>query len=491
MDQSKPGNSKAGASKLISSEQPAIERSKLEQLIVQAASAPSTYVPLTALDIYLGHYIIGGVYFFLGRPDLERMKSSLAAALDRHPSFGACMVREADNIGLYCGSAGAALSIHHSDADCPDLSSTESLVTDALFAIGQRPDDSSSDYDGPDYPMTSYSFNSGLPVARIRLVLFKNNRYALVVQHVHSQADGSAATQFLQNWSRAYRGEVLPQSSGYTRMRIAGLATLPGLAPSDQLSILPGTASEFQATGPARDGSAIRTDLSCAAVEHFVNECRRACRLSLSSSEVLHALVWKCFALSQTSADVPWVRLYTLFDLRSIKPLGIPQDYDGSAVLGRCAKMEHAALRASTIPLLALAFQRQIKPFTADDAHTDISYLARQYRDGHIDKDGNYVNFVIGAWLHCRDSGGLIVNDLRRLGSADIPFEEGPARMETMVNTDINIVSIYQNDDGTITVHYVGERRTLAGFAERLKAIVAAPVNGSIPLDIDDSGATN
>jgi hypothetical protein len=447
---------------------------QLQRLIVKGQSAACSYVPLTPLDIYLGHYITGGVYFFLRSPDIARMKSALSAALDRHPTFGACMVREAGSIGLNCGSIGAELSIQRA-TDCPNLKSAESLITAALL----------QDKNPSDNTAKNYSFNSGWPVAYFRLVLFNNGCCALLVHHVHSQADGSAAIQFLQNWSRAYRGETLSPASGYSRMQIAGLATLPGLAPSSRLNILRRTELRNQDTARPRDGGSIRIDIASAAIEHFVNECRRRCRLSLSSSDVLHALAWYCFASTHgdTHDDIHEethgdrrIRLYTLFDLRGIKPLGIPADYDGSAVLGRCAEMGAIELRSSTIPQLAQAFQQQIKPFTAEDAYQDISYLAREYQDGHLDDDGNYANFVIGAWLHCRDAGGLIVNDLRRLGTADICFEEHPARMETMVSPDINMVSIYQNDDGTITLHYVGDRSTLPGFAQQLQAIMAESI---------------
>lgn len=449
---------------------------QLERLIVKGGSTTPSYIPLTPLDIYLGHYITGGVYFFLRSPDITRMKSALAAALDRHPTFGACMVRESSNIGLHCGSTGAEFSVHYSDADCPDLRSTQSLITDALWPKNTGPDHPSSDYQA-----TSYRFNSGWPVAYFRLVVFRNEGCALLLHHVHSQADGSAAMQFLQNWSRAYRGHVLSPPSGYSRTQIAGLATLPGLAPSDELNILRRTALQIENTATTRDGGSLRLDIAGAAVEHFVNECRRRSRLSLSSSDILHALAWRCFVAAQGNipgntercTDRKHIRLYTLFDLRGIKPLGIAQDYDGSAVLGRCAEMNRTELLNSTIPDLALAFQQQIKPFTADDAQKDISYLAREYHDGHIDAEGNYANFIIGAWLDCRDAGGLIVNDLRRLGAADICFEERPARMETFVSPDINMVSIYRNDDGTITLHYVGERGTLRGFADHLKTTMA------------------
>jgi hypothetical protein len=430
---------------------------------------------LTPLDIYLGHYITGAVYFFLRSPDVARMKSALATALDRHPTFGACMVRESSNIGLHCGSTGAEFSVHYSDADCPDLRSTQSLVTPALW-----PNSTGPEYTPSDNEATSYRFNSGGPVARFRLVLFKDEGCALLLHNVHSQADGSAAIQFLQNWSRAYRGHTLSPSSGYTRTQIAGLATLPGLEPSGELNILRRTALQIEHTATTRDGGSLRLDISGAAIEHFVNECRRRSRLSLSSSDILHALAWRCFVSAQrnipcrgSNTDPQRIRLYTLFDLRGIKPLGIAADYDGSAVLGRCAEMDHTELLNSTIPDLALAFRQQIKPFTADDAQKDISYLAREYHDGHIDDDGTYTNFIIGAWLDCRDAGGLIVNDLRRLGAADICFEERPVRMETFVSPDINMVSIHQNDDGTITLHYVGERDTLPGFAEHLKTTIA------------------
>ena len=534
---------------------------QLQRLIIKGRSAVPNYIPLTPLDIYLGHYVIGGAYFFLRPPDISRLKAALAITLDRHPTFGACMVREARGIGLNCGEAGAELLIHRSSLDGPNLRSTESLITAALLTrsaagsqlslsdyqslssenepllsdnehlfSGNQPllsDDQASSPSNQmpmlDDQVPSYSFNSGQPVASFQLTIFNNGHCALLIRHVHSQADGAGAIHFLRNWSRAYRGLPLSRPSSYSRAHVADLATMPGLAPSSKLNIrmrnsLQRSANEpdneydspqchdpigpgpRDSMGPVRDSGSIRVDIPSAALDNFVHDCRRSSRLSLTSSEVLHALVWQsfieahfeplctCTTGAQRTSSPPTAagdgepahaatenlyRLYTLFDLRNIESLGIPSDYDGSAVLGRCAKLSAAQLKSLSTPELALAIQRQLKPFTAEEAHTDISYLAREYEQGYIDESGNYANFVIGAWLECRSPGGLIVNDLRRLAVADLCFEEPPARMETLVSGEINMVSIYQNDDGTVTLHYVGERRTLSGFAEHLHAAMA------------------
>lgn len=431
---------------------------QLELFIVKARTARPEYIPLSPLDIYLGHFVTGGVHFFTKLPDIDRMKRALASALDRYPSFGASMVREASTIGLDCGEVGAEFSVYRSDANCPDFRSTHSLITEALL---------------PENAHSSYAFNSGVPVARFRLILFRDRGCALLIQHVHSQADAATVMHFLENWSLIYRGLAQTAARSYTRANIFDLTAPPGLLPSSKLNIIQRPARMPASEGEKiRDGGSIRVDIAQSALESYFCSCRLKSSISLSSSEVLHALVWKCFALTQTGADEQHNKLYTLFDLRGIKPLGIPSTYEGSAVLGRWAEASYAALRNMEVTELALSFQRQVKPFTAADASQDVSFLAHEYASGNIDENGNYTNFIIGAWVHCRDERGLIVNDLRRLATADILFEDRPARIETLVSHEINMVSIYQNDDGTITIHYAGEVFTLENFSTNIRKLI-------------------
>jgi len=435
---------------------------QLELSIVKAWEPRNEYIPLSPLDIYLGHYATGGVHFFTEVPDTERMKQALAVALGRHPSFGACMVRESNNIALYCGEPGTKFSVYRSAANCPDFWSSHSLIEPELLAETNS---------------ASYTFNCGEPISHFRLVIFKDRGCALVIQHVHSQADGAAVIHFLQTWSKAYRGQLLAPHTAYSRAQILRLATASGLKPSAKLNIVSmdrdtPVRDSRRDSGEPRDGGAIRIDVAQATLDAALRNCRLASRARLTVSDMLHALIWKCFGLSQNCAAEQSNQLYTLFDLRGIKALGIPQDYEGSAVLGRFAAATYGDIRALELPLLAALFRQQVKPLTAAEACEDISYLASEYASGRINENGNYSNFVIGAWRDCRDERGLVVNDLCTLANADIAFEDRSARIETLVSNEVNMVSIYRNDDGTITFHYVGERSTLPIFAHHLKLLL-------------------
>lgn len=443
----------------------AIDMDPLERHSVGASRPRSGYIALSPLDIYLGHFITGGVYYFLRTPDIGRMTQALAVAIDRHPAFGATMVREANTLGLRYGESGAEFAVRRSAAPCPDLWSAPSLVTDALMQDDGEPpvDAETSD---------NYSFNRGSPVVRLRLVLFRDRGCALVVRHVHSLGDGATLVGFLRNWSRIYHGLPPSAPGDYSRSAIASLAH-EAPEPSRRLNVRPRTAQHHSAsTAPPREGGSVRIDIAEAMLTYFLQNCRLRSTLSLSSSDIIHALAWKCFALTQPAADDRLLRLYTLFDLRSVGALGIPVDYEGSAILGRWAEATYGDLRNRATAYLAALFRQQTKPVTVDDVRQDIGYLAYEYSNGHIDADGNYSRFTIGAWSDCRTASGLIVNDLRRLGTDDIRFDESPARIETLVSPEINMVSIYRNDDGTVTLHYVGEKSTLSAFSSQVRQLL-------------------
>jgi hypothetical protein len=428
----------------------------LELSIITARNPSGTYIPLSPLDIYLGHYFTGGVHFFTLVPDIERMKSALEVTLGSYPSFGACMVRESNTIGLQCGMTGTEFSVHRSTANCPDFWSSESLITDDLLASIKS---------------AAYAFNSGEPVSRFALVIFKDRGCALVIQHIHSQADGSTVINFLEAWSRAYRRQPIKTDTDYSRARILQLATENGVQPSAKLNITNGNIA-IEEISSSRNGGAIRIDVAEAALSSLLQRSRMNSRIRVSSSDILHALVWKCFGLVQDSEPEQNHRLYTLFDLRGLEALGIPKDYQGSAILGRFAAANYGDIRELDLTTLAALFRRQVKPFTEEEARHDISYLTKQYMNGELNEQGNYANFIIAAWRDCRDKRGLVVNDLRFLAKTDIIFEDRSARMETLVSDEVNMVSIYQNDDGTITFHYVGERPTLQKFANQLKLLL-------------------
>jgi len=531
----------------------------LERMLVRArtdansrASLPLK-ISLSPLDLYMGHFITGGVHFFLRPPSIERLADALATAIRLHSSFDACLMREDNLLALYCGNTGVYLSVYRSEKECPDFRSGASLFTDIIPTDNGFPWMLSSGSYSPSYlhsadlsnrayqeelpylrvaepsarysssnvhklsdlpeqllsekliaepgahennPTIIYTLNSGAPVADFRLVLFKDRGCALVFRHVHSLGDGASTFHFLQNWSRIYRGEKVSPPSVFNRADIFRVGSGDGVAPSKKLNIVQiadlnvsgieaipddKTRSNEPISGNTvveRRG-AIRIDIAESTLAYFVSGCQMQASHRLSSSEILHALVWQCFALAQPCDDQLPTRIHTLFNLRNLEGLGIPDGYEGSAVLGRSATATYAELRCMGIHELASMFKRHTKPLAVADIQRDIGYLAREYADGHIDLGGHYTRFVIEAWLDCKGERGLIVNDLRTLTNIDLRFEDSPARMEIMVGTEINMVSIYPNDDGTITVHYVGEQATLPSFANHLLCILGVGRPGS------------
>jgi hypothetical protein len=160
----------------------------------QAAPAALSYLPLTRQNFNNEPCVTASVYFFLRSPDITRMKSALTAALDRHPPPGVGMVREASTVGPYCGSSSAEFSVHYSDEKCPDFKSTQSLFTGEWLQTRAV-----SNHSPLDCQTASYRPNSDWPMPHFRLILFRDRSCALLLHHVNSQVDVSAAMLFLQN----------------------------------------------------------------------------------------------------------------------------------------------------------------------------------------------------------------------------------------------------------------------------------------------------
>jgi transferase family protein len=432
----------------------------LERHLVSGHRTSNDVIPLTAFDIFMGHYMAGGVRFFSDAPNFHRMKGALSFALDRYPSYAGRLIRDGDKILLLNNNHGAELSLYSSEEHLPNLHSKNSLVgNDSIFNENL---------------FKMYSFGSDEPISKFRLILFRDRGAALIAEDVHSQADGSTFTQFLQCWGAIYNNDDsgLPPISDYSRKQIFDLATEPGEQPSTKLKIL-----SLPTQPPAIDPdpvhrSAIRVEVKSSALDNLINRHRNHSSEKFSSSDLIHALAWQSFALANSGSDTETTKLYTLFDLRGVRELGIPLNYEGNAIVGRGASASRGDIRHLSIDKVATLFRRQIKPLTETEARQDISYLTREYLSGNIDAQGHYRNFVIEAWLDCVKNRGLVVNDIRFLTNANIVFESPVIRYETLTGNQMNIVSVYSNCDETTTFHYVGETGTLNTFSEALNNLI-------------------
>jgi hypothetical protein len=435
---------------------------KLEQSIVKGEIYKNDMIPLNALDVLTGHLNMAGVYFFESPPNIERLKHSLSKTLDLHSSFGGSMVRMDNKIYIYRNNVGTPFSVYRSEEACPDFNNF-APITDGSELIDA------------DFPLRI--FDGATPLNSFRITLFKDGPWALAIRNVHSLVDGAGFANFLHCWSAIYNGENGFPASVYSRENISALALGNGYKPSSKFNIFPppnfSLGKKFLSNKMAFGATHI--DIPNHIIEAMINRCKKSSHLPLTSSDILHALTWRAFALSTEFPAHEESRVYTVYDIKNVQALGIPNDFEGNSVIERNASLSFEVLRTIKLHDLSNIYRNQIKPVTELEIRKDIAFLNSEYARGNIKENGTFSNFVRGSLVDCLDGTGIFVNDIRFLEASAISFEEKTVWFETVQNLGFNVIFIYQKRNGTMSFRYVGETKTLKPFCEFLEISMRNP----------------
>ena len=441
-----------------------------EFTIVKGRSATGERIQLSVLDLLIGHLNMAGVYFFQSVPDLPKLKRALAETLDLFPSFGASLVRENGGFYIHQNNTGIGLTVVH----CTEPS-TDPQYTGPIMLGNPLIDDG--------LPF-EYQMGSGEPVVFLRLTIFADQCCALTLRFIHSLTDGAGMSRFMQAWSAHYRGLEPPAASHADRSFMKQLAAGDGARPSRKFDLR--SASEWPVSDrievdPA-DFDVCYVDIEKHLLAAAVQSCRARSALALSSSDIVHALAWKAFARS-IDIDANQVgRLHTIFDIRAVAGLSIPENFEGNALFERGAAIALGTLRKLQLHEIAELYNRQVKPLEAGDVRQDIAFLERELAERNIDSDsGRFVRFLRASMVDCMAPSALFINDMRLLKSAEVAFEDRTHRYETAISLGRNFVFVYDRA-GSITFLYTGRKSSTRRFAEELRGLAAT-------FDIDTAAA--
>lgn len=431
---------------------------QLERVLIQADSSADDFIPLNALDLLTGHLSMAGVYFFNRVPDIQRLKKALKEALNRYPIYSASLVRRNGSVCIYRNNVGVWFSVCEADFPQPDV--------DAMTPIDEQ-----SPLIEP--PAEGDILSGMTPLSSFKVILFNDNTWALAVRAIHSIVDGTAFSHFLRAWGMLYRGETPPLPSSYSREEMAKLGVGNGHQPSAKFSILPSV--NFSLGQTLRTNKThfeyINVDIDAATLERVVTHSREHTDMPLSSSDIIHAIAWRAFALSNRLDPNRYCRIYTASDLKRIKELGIPDDFEGNATIERFAQLPVRTLSTLDIAAIGMQFREQVKPVTAMEIRLDIAYLNRELALGRTrESNGTFTSFVRGSLVDCLDGTGVIVNDYRFLDAAHVTFEDKTFWFETVQDLGFAAIFVYRKLNGAIVFRYVGERSSLAPFAQHVRA---------------------
>jgi shikimate O-hydroxycinnamoyltransferase len=416
---------------------------------------------LTCLDIMTGHVNSGSVYFYRTTPDIPRLKQSLQQAIATSPVFASSLRRIGDEFLLYPNEGGISFSVFISDKAAPHADDRNApLLDDSELVDGDVP------YAG--------IFNGATPLHFLRLTIFSDGSCALGHRNVHSLADGSAIIRFFGRWSALYKGLTPASPSKWPRSEIERLAGAVATRHSPRLSVVarPDIDLPEIMTNNKKNFGSIRTELPIHLLERLVKRCRSLAEQTVSSSDIIHALVWKAFCKATDVDPRQLSRVFSVFDIRRTPDLGIPDDYDGNAILERKAEIGFGAARAMSIHQLAVLFNRQTKPLTAPDVRRDLAFLQGHLAGGMLTRSGNYSDIVRGSLIDCLAGTGIFVNDMRFIRAENLSFDQEPYRHEVLLSPCFCMAIIQQTGEH-VRIRYIGPRRTLDAFAAQVAQIAS------------------
>jgi hypothetical protein len=431
----------------------------LEQAFIKARSTPDDFIPLSAVDLLIGNFYTEHVFFFRKYPNIVKLKDSLQVALEHFPAFGGSIIRHKNQFLIYRNNVGAQLKVCKSTQDCPVIG--EPITDDSPLLDEGRSID--------------YMLDRAQPLSYFRVTLFPNDLWTLTGRTVHSLGDGITQNKFLLCWAAAYNNKPLPATNAFSRKRMATMGSAPGYKPSDQLKIFP--RPNFDIAEKTRENintfSSINIEISKAQIDYTVASYREGLSGAISSSDIIHALGWKAYAMTQDFDPDDACTLYTAYDMRRVKGLELPDDYEGYATTQRSASLSFGKLRSVAVPQVAVAYSTQVKPVTKGEMYANIAFLNREYALGNIDTDGHYTGFMLKSSLDSADGSGIQFNDLRFYRANDLAFEEGAIWYECIFNAGKTYVFVYQKNDGAVLLRYTGHRNTLVPFSEHLHSLLS------------------
>lgn len=427
----------------------------LEKTILYGENCPDDFVELTGLDILTGHLSVHGLYYFTVTPDLGRLKRSLAAALSRYPAFAGGLLQQGTRLFVSRNNIGVRFSVFHCTDPLTEHSTARLSLADCPWA--------DTDYHG--------SLLTGtVPLTSFRITLFPDSHWALVIRNVHSVGDGAALAHLLRCWANLYRTGLPIPGGTHTRRNVAALGIRGGHKPSDQFAVMPSAnfnlGRRLQRNRKVYQSTLVH--LPPVELEALIQFCKRQTAGLLTSSDVLHALLWKTFALACEFPGGESSQLYSAFDLRRVRGLSIPASYIGNAVLERRARLAFTQLRAGSITDIARHFHRSTKPVDEQDIRRDIAFLQREYEAGHINSEGCFAHFIRSSMVDCLLGTGLFINDLRFIPSSALTFEDRTCWFEAIPALGFNAAFIYLRGDQRISIRIIGHRDWLQPFIELL-----------------------
>jgi|GEM_PF-2828152 len=435
----------------------------LAEKIVTAKNTSSKTIDFSPLDLFvMGHSLHGPVLGFDKSIDFSRFVNCVEIALRANPEMGSTI--DIDARGHHRLRTGAGIPVTLQRASGPMPSS---------HAIGTLP---LSEFPLAHPPMAPEDVvKNSLPLLAFRITMFDDERCILGIRTTHSHIDGCSLTQFIVNLGEIYNGgEAVEGKTG--RDRIADLGQGDGSNPSTALHLMKieEVAAPQEESESTLKSAHSQIVLDRELFETYVDKAKYE-RPGITTSDIVCALAWKSWALASPINQGSF-RLYSVFNLRQLDELGIGMNYQGNAVIDRCAELNRTQLHSYSIADIALRYRQQIKPLKASEVAQDIAFIARQFKERAYGQNGLYKGFVRRFLIDMMSGQGIAVNDLRLLPLHRIKFESKALWYESGQNLDgvRNYIEVTRRSDGNTVFHCHSLAEEADRFEWELRKLIAS-----------------
>lgn len=410
-------------------------------------------VELCGMDLIGGAHLFQSLKFLGPGLDRGRFREALAKTVEQHPLLAGRLVKDSQRLFIDLDAPGVSFEYQELDRPCPRYGvDAYPFVLDDLY---------------PQHQITADVTSA--PLYAARLTRFSDGLYAYACNESHLVKDASGGAVIMQDLQKSYAGEPTSPAVFHRGELIAnGSGGQAGPSAVSGISMAPIASLDMaKAFITPKLGSVTITPEQR---EQLVNAARR---LGVSFNHLLHALMFRTFALTSPRTAEP-LHANIAIDLRYIKGLNLPQRYLGNAVLQRSLPMSWEEAAESDWSALCKRFADP-RLSALDGIAQDIDFYQRCYEQGEYTDTGALTNALSPVM-----NGGFFVNNATTwsysLGSLGGLAEWAELILLGSIGIRMGLAFVV-DPEGTIVVRLVLPEQQLARYKSCWRERVASLIS--------------
>jgi hypothetical protein len=366
--------------------------------------------PLAGIDLNSGYMPVRRVFFYSGKPDIEKLQTSLVSALTQWPDFSATVASYDGLLCLLRNDTGVRFTIEKSDEPLPSFGIDHPLGLPCQWvddAIGKQAGDSE-------------------PVFTVKLTVYAEKHWILGTCNSHALCDGSGYWQFMQSWRDAFHNK--PSSAIDSEFMRYGAGTtdfsideVPAHLQVPAVSLFKQQMTNAQ---HYRSAQILLPQLSLERIKNRINTS-----LSpewVSTQDVVMAISWQCLAQLALSQGATLDQDFPLANVINIRPHLKLEHYVGNMAYSVSSHATIQEITTSSLAQLAQKIRQDSLHVSIQDMRTHLDFMQEKLQQGHYNAGGYLTGFSLRIAEACVHGRGVMVNNWSKFPAYAMDFSGTP-----------------------------------------------------------------